>query len=139
MKSVPESHTSSIQCKQRCYPVLDSLYKTIKSNSLVKSGNQYKTIDFEDEKTASHFRNNGVYYFHTVNFDIDTIKKENKADVNIISIITPIKITTQLKRSLLKSIISDVNIYTDYSPATSKSKITDSTTYNNFNLYNTIN
>jgi hypothetical protein len=36
-----------------CYPVLDSLYKTIKSNSLVKSGNQYKTIDFEDEKTAS--------------------------------------------------------------------------------------
>jgi hypothetical protein len=32
-----------------CYPVLDSLYKTI--NSLVKSGNQYKTIDFEDEKT----------------------------------------------------------------------------------------
>jgi hypothetical protein len=33
--------------------VLDSLYKTIKSNSLVKSGNQYKTIDFEDEKTAS--------------------------------------------------------------------------------------
>jgi outer membrane protein assembly factor BamA len=27
-----------------------SLYKTIKSNSLVKSGNQYKTIDFEDEK-----------------------------------------------------------------------------------------
>jgi hypothetical protein len=39
-----------------------------------------------------------------VNFDIDTIKKENKADVNIIiSIITPIKIT-KLKRSLLKSI-----------------------------------
>jgi outer membrane protein assembly factor BamA len=92
MKSVPESHTSSIQCKQRSLPpVLDSLYKTIKSNSLVKSGNQYKTIDFEDEKNriTTHFRNNGVYYFQPtyVNFDIDTIKKENKADVNI-SIIT---------------------------------------------------
>jgi hypothetical protein len=43
---------------------LDSLYKTIKSNSLVKSGNQYKTIDFEDEnRITTHFRNNGVYYF----------------------------------------------------------------------------
>jgi hypothetical protein len=40
------------ECKQRSYPVLDSLYKTIKS-ILVKSGNQYKRIDFEDEKTAS--------------------------------------------------------------------------------------
>jgi hypothetical protein len=49
MKSVPESHTSSIQ-QTTIAPVLDSLYKTIKSNSLVKSGNQYKTIDFEDEK-----------------------------------------------------------------------------------------
>jgi hypothetical protein len=55
-------------------------------------------------RITTHFRNN-VYYFQPtyVNFDIDTIKKENKADV-IISIITPIKITTQLKRSLLKSI-----------------------------------
>jgi hypothetical protein len=89
------------------YPVLDSLYKTIKSNSLVKSGNQYKTIDFEDEKNHhNHFRNNGVYYFQPtyVNFDIDTIKKENKADVNIIINNYSIKITTQLKRSLLKSI-----------------------------------
>jgi hypothetical protein len=35
---------------------------------------------------TTHFRNNGVYYFQPtyVNFDIDTIKKENKADVNII-------------------------------------------------------
>ncbi len=31
--------------------------------------------------------------------------------------------------------ISDVNIYTDYSPARAKSQIKDSTTYNNFNLY----
>ena len=31
--------------------------------------------------------------------------------------------------------ISDVNIYTDYSPSTNSIKITDSTTYKNFNLY----
>jgi hypothetical protein len=55
---------------------------------------------------TTHFRNNGVYYFQPtyVNFDIDTIKKENKADVNIIINNYSIKITTQLKRSLLKSI-----------------------------------
>jgi hypothetical protein len=54
---------------------------------------------------TTHFRNNGVYYFpYYVNFDIDTIKKENKADVNIIINNYSIKITTQLKRSLLKSI-----------------------------------
>jgi hypothetical protein len=37
-------------------------------------------------RITTHFRNNGVYYFQPtyVNFDIDTIKKENKADVNII-------------------------------------------------------
>jgi outer membrane protein assembly factor BamA len=121
-------------------PVLDSLYKTIKSNSLVKSGNQYKTIDFEDEKNriTTHFRNNGVYYFQPtyVNFDIDTIKKENKADVNIIINNYSYQDNDSTKTEPFKIYkISDVNIYTDYSPATSKSKITDSTTYNNFNLY----
>jgi hypothetical protein len=80
MKSVPEPCFSIPLANNDPTPVLDSLYKTIKS-ILVKSGNQYKTIDFEDEKTASsHFRNNGVYYFQPtyVNFDIDTIKKENR-------------------------------------------------------------
>jgi outer membrane protein assembly factor BamA len=121
-------------------PVLDSIYQTIKSSSFVKSGNQYKTIDFEDEKNrvTTHFRNNGVYYFQPtyVNFDIDTIQKDAKADVNLIinnysyqdkdsTRTVPFKIYT----------ISDVDIYTDYSATNSNAKITDSTTYNNFNLY----
>jgi hypothetical protein len=81
MKSVPESHTPRYSANNDRYTPLDSLYKTIKSNSLVKSGNQYKTIDFEDEnRITTHFRNNGVYYFQPtyVNFDIDTIKKEKQ-------------------------------------------------------------
>jgi hypothetical protein len=53
MKSVPEAILPRYSANNDRYPVLDSLYKTIKSNSLVKSGNQYKTIDFEDEKNAS--------------------------------------------------------------------------------------
>jgi hypothetical protein len=85
MKS-PEAILPRYSANNDRYPVLDSLYKTIKSNSLVKSGNQYKTIDFEDEKPHHNpFQNNGGIIFSTyVNFDIDTIKKENKADVNII-------------------------------------------------------
>ncbi|MFV8373402.1 BamA/TamA family outer membrane protein [Flavobacterium sp. LB2P74] len=121
-------------------PALDSLYETNKSNTFIKSGNQYKTEDFENEKNriTTHFRNNGVYYFQPnyVTFDIDTIKKVNQANINLMinnysyqeqdsSRTEPFKIYK----------ISDVNIYTDYSPSTNSIKITDSTTYKNFNLY----
>ncbi|WP_338646386.1 BamA/TamA family outer membrane protein [Flavobacterium sp. KS-LB2] len=121
-------------------PALDSLYETNKSNTFIKSGNQYKTEDFENEKNriTTHFRNNGAYYFQPnyVTFDIDTIKKVNQANINLMisnysyqeqdsSKTEPFKIYT----------ISDVNIYTDYSPSNNSIKITDSTTYNNFNLY----
>ena len=120
-------------------PVLDSLYESIKSNTLIKSGNQYKTIDFENEKNriTTHFRNNGVYYFQPnyVTFDIDTIKKVNKANVNlIINNYTYQEKDSSRTEPFKMYKISDVNIYTDYSP-TSKLNITDSTTYKNFNLY----
>lgn len=120
-------------------PVLDSLYESIKSNSLIKSGNQYKTLDFENEKNriTTHFRNNGVYFFQPnyVTFDIDTIKKVNKANVNLIINNYSYQEQDSSRMEPFKMYkISDVNIYTDYSP-TKKLNITDSTTYNNFNLY----
>jgi outer membrane protein assembly factor BamA len=121
-------------------PVLDSLYETIKSNSIVKSGTQYKTIDFEDEKNriTTHFRNNGVYYFQPtyVNFDIDTIQKADKANVNVIINDYSYQDKDSTRTEPFKIYkISDVNIYTDYSPNTANLKITDSTTYKNFNIY----
>lgn len=121
-------------------PTLDSLYQTNKSNTFLKSGNQYKTEDFENEKNriTTHFRNNGAYYFQSnyVTFDIDTIKKVNQANINLVinnysyqdqdsSKTVPFKIYK----------ISDVNIYTDYSSENNNRTITDSTTYKNFNLY----
>ena len=121
-------------------PVLDSLHKTNKELSLLKSGNQYKISDFEDERNriTTYFRNHGAYTFQPtyITFDIDTIGKKNKADVNLI-----IKnYTVQEKDSnrtepfkLYK--ISDVNIYTDYSVANAKKPVKDSTSYNDFNLY----
>jgi hypothetical protein len=121
-------------------PVLDSLCKTIAEFSFLKSGNQYKYKDFENEKTriATHFRNNGAYLFQPnyVTFDIDTINKKNKANVNMV-----IKDFSQEQKEGTQTTpfkiykISDVNIYTDYSAATKNAKITDSIAYNGFRLF----
>jgi hypothetical protein len=56
-------------------------------------------------RITTHFRNN-VYYFQPtyVNFDIDTIKKENKADVNIIINNYSYQDNDSTKTGLLKSI-----------------------------------
>jgi len=121
-------------------PVLDSMYRSKISQTFIKTGNQYNTKDFDNEKDRinTHFRNNGVYHFQPnyVTFDIDTLNNNKKANVNLIindysyqdkdsTITKPFKIYK----------ISDVNIYTDYSATNSTLKITDSTIYNNFHLY----
>ncbi|WP_026728502.1 BamA/TamA family outer membrane protein [Flavobacterium denitrificans] len=121
-------------------PALDSLYHSSREPSVLKSGNQYKTTDFEEEKNriTTYFRNNGAYYFQPtyVTFDIDTIGKQNKADVNLIINNNSIQEKDSSRTEPFKLYkISDVNIYTDYSPANAKSRINDSISYNNFNLY----
>ena len=121
-------------------PALDSLYETNKSNTFIKSGNQYKTEDFDNEKNRinTHFRNNGVYYFQPnyVTFDIDTIKKVNQANINLRIANYSYQQQDSSRTEPFKIYkISDVNIYTDYSSNTNNQKITDSTTYKNFNLY----
>ena len=121
-------------------PVLDSLYTLNKSNSFIKSGIQYKTEDFENEKNriSTNFRNNGAYYFQPnyVTFNIDTIKKVNKADVTLMINNYSYQDGDSTKTEPFKLYkISDVNIYTDYSPSSNAINIGDSTTFNNFNLY----
>ncbi|QSW90851.1 MULTISPECIES: BamA/TamA family outer membrane protein [Flavobacterium] len=121
-------------------PALDSLFKNNNEPSFIKSGNQYKTADFEEEKNriTTYFRNNGAYFFQPtyVTFDIDTIGKKNKADVTLVINNNNIQERDSSRTEPFKLYkISDVNIYTDYSPANAKSKVNDSVTYNNFNLY----
>nr|WP_294925387.1 BamA/TamA family outer membrane protein [uncultured Flavobacterium sp.] len=121
-------------------PALDSLYTKNPEPSVLKSGNQFKTTDFEEEKNriTTYFRNHGAYYFQPtyVTFDVDTIGKKNKADINLIIKDNSIQEKDSSRTEPFKLYkISDVNIYTDYSPARAKSQIKDSTTYNNFNLY----
>ena len=121
-------------------PDVDSLYNKSIENTVLKSGNQYKTSDFEEEKNriTTYYRNHGAYFFQPtyVTFDIDTIGKKNKADVTLIINNNNIQERDSSRTEPFKLYkISDVNIYTDYSPANAKTKITDSVTYNNFNLY----
>lgn len=121
-------------------PALDSLYKVNPDPSALKSGKQYKTADFEEEKNrlTTYFRNHGAYYFQPtyVTFDIDTIGKKDKANVTLIVNNNNIQGRDSSRTEPFKLYkISDVNIYTDYSATNAKNKITDSTTYNNFNLY----
>lgn len=121
-------------------PALDSLHKKITEPTFLISGNQYKTTDFDSEKNriTTYFRNHGAYFFQPtyVTFDIDTIGKKNKADVNLIikNNIVQEKDSTRTEPFKLYK-ISAVNIYTDYSATNVKKTISDSTSYNNFNLY----
>ena len=120
-------------------PVLDSMFQATKSNCLLKYGKQYNTTYFDTEKNriSDYFRNNGVYHFqpNNVTFDIDNISKENKANVNLIINDYSYQQNDSTKTEPFKIYkISDVHIYTDYSP-TNTNTISDSTLYNNFHLY----
>ncbi|TRX21097.1 BamA/TamA family outer membrane protein [Flavobacterium franklandianum] len=121
-------------------PALDSLYKTRVSSSVLKSGKQYNTKDFEDEKEriTTHFRNQGVYNFQPnyVTFDLDTLNNNKKVNVNLIINDYSFQEKDSTKTEPFKIFkISDVNIYTDYSATNNSNVFADSTTYNNFNLY----
>ena len=121
-------------------PALDSMYRQMPSEAFLKSGKQYKTDHFNEEKNRinTYFRNHGVYQFqpNNVTFDIDTLNTDKKVNVNLKINDYSFQENDSTRTEPFKIYkISDVNIYTDYSAATSNDKITDSTSYNNFNLY----
>lgn len=121
-------------------PALDSLYQSNKSLSLIKSGKQYDSKDFIDERKriSTYFRNNGAYRFQETNisYDIDTLSRNYKANVDVIISNQTVKNGDSLTTVPFKLYkISEVNIFTDNTSSRNKQKIADSTTYNNFNLY----
>ncbi|OUD35137.1 hypothetical protein FPG59_11375 [Flavobacterium sp. FPG59] len=121
-------------------PALDSLYTSIKSASFIKSGKPYKTEDFENEKNriTTHFRNNGAYYFQPnyITFNVDTIKKVNKANINLLVANYTYQMNDSTKTEPFKLYkISDVKIFSDYSPNLNSFQIKDSVTYNGFTIY----
>ena len=119
--------------------VLDSMFKSNLSLSLLKSGKQYQSSLFTDEKNriSDYFRNHGVYYFQPnyVTFDIDSITNSNKTNINLKINDYSYQENDSTKTEPFKIYkISDVNIFTDYSP-NSSNLISDSTSFKNFNLY----
>lgn len=120
-------------------PALDSLYRTKKVNSFIKTGKQYNEKNFEEEKEriSTHFRNNGVYHFQPnyVTFDLDTLNNNKKVNANLLINNYSFQDKDTTKTEPFKIFkISSVSIYTDYS-SINNDVFADSISYNNFNLY----
>ncbi len=120
-------------------PALDSLYQKNKAYSFLKSGDQFKTENFEAERNriTTNFRNRGAFYFQQSNilFNIDTVGTSNKANIEMIINDQSIRENDSTATRPFKLYkISDVNIFTDL-PTEKNQPISDSVTYKNFNLY----
>ncbi len=123
-------------------PALDSLYRVAKGKSMLKTGNQYMTADFDAERNriTSNFRNRGVYHFQQnyIKFNIDTVAKTKKANVKmIISDYNYRKNDSTFTEPFKIYKISRVNVYSSGPNEKIDSKKTDSVFYNNVWLYST--
>lgn len=119
---------------------LDSLYQTARTSSTIIPGNQYNTLDFNEERDrlSDLFRNNGVYNFDQeyISFDADTVNTNNKVNTTLIIKNERNKIGDSITRTPFKiHHISKVRIFTDYSFANKDMNIVDSATSRNYELY----
>ncbi len=121
-------------------PLLDSLYSTIQSNSAIKSGKQYNTVDIDAERSriTQEFRNNGVFYFQPnyVRFNLDTINTNKKVNVNLIIEDQNIRVNDTNRTQPFRIYkINRVNIFTDQLASKNEIVVNDSTEYNGYHLY----
>lgn len=120
--------------------VIDSLYDIHNEKSEIKSGVQYRTLDFnaERDRLSNLFRNSGVYNFDQeyISFNADTINTGNKVNTTIIieNRRLPLEDTT-VEDPFKIHRISKVNIFTDYKFSNKNKPITDSAQYNGYALY----
>ncbi len=119
---------------------LDSLYKLRKDNSFIKSGNQYKTEDIDNERNriTTDFRNNGVYFFQQnyINFDLDTIQTNKKVNLKLNIENQSIREgDTSSTQDFKIYKINKVNIFTDHQTNKNEIKVNDSVTYNGYHFY----
>lgn len=122
-------------------PQLDSLYILTQELSFIKSGQQYKTENFDNERNrlTNYFRNNGIYNFQPTNISfeiIDTARIDKKPNVELIINDYSYRKGDSIKTKPFKIFkISKVNIFTDNISDKNRTKIQDSVTYNKFNIY----
>ncbi|RKR07830.1 surface antigen-like protein [Maribacter vaceletii] len=123
--------------------VIDSIYLAHKSNSFVKSGQQFDLNNFnnERERLTYIFRNNGIYNFQesSISYDIatDTTKTANDQLMNVKLVIAGLKVRgdsaiTTSNYKIAK--FNKVNIYTDYLYDSEENNL-QSIEYNNYTIY----
>ncbi len=129
--------TISTQIKS---PIIDSLYQKTIKKSLIKSGEQYRSTNFEKERErlTTSFRNNGVFHFSQeyIRFSVDTIGKTKKANVEIRIQDRTIKTLDSTSHVDFKIYtVKEVNIYPDFSHENRNATIRDTINYDGYNIY----
>lgn len=121
-------------------PIIDSLYQNIKKDAITKTGEQYKTSNFEQERDriSSELRNSGVYHFSQdyITFEMDTIGTNKKVNIGIKIQDRAIRTQDSIRREPFKKYtISDVNIITDYTFENRNKPFQDSISYGGYKLF----
>ena len=121
-------------------PVIDSLYQNIKKNAIIKTGEQYRTSNFEEERDriSTSLRNSGLYHFNQdyITFEIDTIGTHKKVNVGINIQDRAIRTPDSIRREPFERYkIKDVNIITDYTFDNRNKPFQDSISYGSYKLY----
>ncbi len=121
-------------------PIIDSLYKEFEKNSLIKSGEQYKVTNFEQERKriSNELLNSGIFHFSQdyITFEMDTIGTNKKVNVGVKIQDRAIRTPDSIRREPFKVFrISDVNIITDYSYENRNKPFQDSVSYGGYKLY----
>ncbi|WP_299396278.1 BamA/TamA family outer membrane protein [uncultured Gelidibacter sp.] len=121
-------------------PVIDTLYKTIKKNSLLVKGDQFKEINYTNERDrmTTELRNSGLYHFAQdyITFELDTIGTNKKVNTDIIVQNRIIRYDDSIEVKPFKVYkIKDVNIFTDDAYQNKGLKPTDTINYKGFNIY----
>ncbi|SFZ93700.1 Surface antigen [Flaviramulus basaltis] len=121
-------------------PIVDTLYKNIKKESLIKRYDQYRTINFDQERDriSSELRNSGVYHFKPdyINFEIDTIGTNKKVNVDINILDRAIRTQDSTRREPFEIYkIRDVHVITDYTFENRGKPFQDSISYNGYKIY----
>ncbi len=121
-------------------PVIDSLYRDLRTKSLLKIGDQYNESNYTNERDrlTVELRNSGLFHFGQdyITFEIDTIGTNKKINTKLLIKDRILRNEDSIVRTPFKVYkIKDVNIFTDYKFENRNSIITDTVQHNNFNLY----
>ena len=121
-------------------PLIAEEYSKIKSESLLKKGEQlnYDNLTNERERISSELRNSGFYNFEKdyIRFETDTIGTNQKVFTDLVIRNRIIKREDSIySEPFRKYNIKEVNIYTDENFSNRNSPITDTVTYKGFRLF----